>query len=223
MDQQPSPVQTAYDRVATEYATHYLGELAHKPLDRALLDCFAEDVRGHGPVGDVGCGPGQVARYLAERGLTPVGIDLSEEMIVQAQHHHPALSFRQGTILDLDVADGAWAGLVALYCIIHLEPHLVPRAFAEFYRVIRPGGLVLLSFHMGQERRHLDEWWGQPVDLDFLFFERPTVERWLEEAGFIVQARIERQPYVPQEVATQRAYLMARKPPAQADQDMARP
>lgn len=218
MDEQAPTVQTSYDRVAAEYAEHFLGELAYKPLDRALLDCFAEEVRGHGPVGDIGCGPGQVARYLHERGLEPVGIDLSTEMVAQARHHHPAITFRQGTMLDLDVADGAWAGLVAFYSIIHLEPHLVPRALAEFHRVVRPGGIVLLSFHVGQERRHFDEWWGHPVDLDFLFFERPAVERWLEEAGFTVQARIERQPYVPHEVATQRAYLLARKPPLQGEQ-----
>lgn len=142
-----------------------------------------------------------------------VGIDLSAEMIAQARQRHPALTFRQGAMLNLDVADGAWAGLVALYCIVHLEPLLVRRALAEFYRVVRPGGLVLLSFHIGDERRHLDEWWGHPVALDFLFFERPRVERWLEEAGFLVQARLERQPYVPHKVDTQRAYLLARKPP----------
>ncbi len=214
MEEQASAIQTSYDRVAAEYATHFLGELAYKPLDRALLDCFAEEVRGHGPVGDIGCGPGHVTRYLHERGLMTVGIDLSAAMIAQARQHHPALTFRQGTMLDLDVADGAWAGLVALYCIVHLEPPLVRRALAEFYRVLRPGGLVLLSFHMGHERRHLDEWWGHPVALDFLFFERPSVERWLEEAGFLTQARLERQPYVPHEVATHRAYLLARKPPA---------
>ncbi len=57
MEEHASAVQTSYDRVAAAYAAHYLGELAYKPLDRALLDCFAEEVRGHGPVGDIGCGP----------------------------------------------------------------------------------------------------------------------------------------------------------------------
>jgi SAM-dependent methyltransferase len=212
MGQLPAGVRTAYDRVAAEYAAHFLGELAHKPLDRALLDCFAEEVVGQGPVGDVGCGPGQVTRYLSERGLSPVGIDLSDGMVAQARQHHPAITFHQGNMLALDVAAGAWAGLVALYCIVHLEPDQVPAACAEFYRVLRPGGLVLLSFHVGRERRHFDEWWGHVVDLDFLFFERATVEGWLEEVGFTIQARIERQPYVPHEVTTQRAYLLARKP-----------
>ncbi len=212
MEGQAPAVQTSYDRVAAAYAAHFLGELAYKPLDRALLDCFAEEVRGRGPVGDVGCGPGQVARYLHERGLAPVGIDLSTGMIAQARHHHPALDFRQGDMRALDVADDAWAGLVALYAIVHLEPVQVRHALAEFYRVLRPDGLLLLSFHMGQERRHVDALLGQPVALDFLFFERPTVEGWVEEAGFLVQAHLERRPYAPHEVATRRAYLLARKP-----------
>jgi len=170
-------------------------------------------VRGHRPVGDIGCGPGQVSRYLHERGLTPIGIDLSAEMVAQARQHHPALTFRQGDIRALDVADGAWARLVALYAIVHLEPAQVRRALAEFYRVLQPGGPLLLSFHIGQERRHVDALFGQPVALDFLFFERPVVEGWVEEAGFLTQARLERRPYAPHEVATQRAYLLARKPP----------
>ena len=73
MGDQPSAIQASYDRVAAAYAAHFMGELAHKPLDRALLDCFAEEVRGQGPapVGDIGCGPGHVARYLHECGLAP--------------------------------------------------------------------------------------------------------------------------------------------------------
>jgi hypothetical protein len=49
-----------YDAVAGEYARRIAGELEGKPLDRALLDAFAEQVRPHGPVADLGCGPGHV-------------------------------------------------------------------------------------------------------------------------------------------------------------------
>jgi hypothetical protein len=56
--------RASYDRLAGEYARRLYGELAHKPVDRALLDAFAAELRGVGPVCEVGCGPGQVARYL---------------------------------------------------------------------------------------------------------------------------------------------------------------
>ena len=70
MDQQRAETQTSYDRIADEYARQIYGELAGKPLDRAILDRFAERLRGRGAVCDMGCGPGQIGRYLADRGLT---------------------------------------------------------------------------------------------------------------------------------------------------------
>jgi SAM-dependent methyltransferase len=103
-------LQRSYDRVTPEYAARFFDELAHKPLDRALLDCFAEQVPRSGPVADVGCGPGQIGRYLLGRGLRVVGVDLSPAMVALAAQLTPEIPFRQGNMLALDVPDGAWAG-----------------------------------------------------------------------------------------------------------------
>jgi 2-polyprenyl-3-methyl-5-hydroxy-6-metoxy-1,4-benzoquinol methylase len=125
-------VETSYDRVAEHYATHFADELAAKPLDRALLNCFAELVNG--PVADIGCGPGNVARYLHDRGVPVVGIDLSEQMVAQARRLNPSLTFRRGTMLDLAIDEAAWGGIVAFYSIIHLEPEELPLAFRQSRR-----------------------------------------------------------------------------------------
>ena len=69
-------VRDSYDCAADAYAQHLADELERKPLDRHLLDRFAEETRGRGLVADVGCGPGHVARYLHDRGVSIVGIDL---------------------------------------------------------------------------------------------------------------------------------------------------
>ena len=55
-------LQTSYNRVAAEYVARIAGELAHKPLDRHILNWFGERVHGLGQVCDVGCGLGHVAR-----------------------------------------------------------------------------------------------------------------------------------------------------------------
>lgn len=57
-------LREGYDRVADEYAAHVAGALAGKPFDRALLERLEGLVAG--PILDAGCGPGHVARYLAE-------------------------------------------------------------------------------------------------------------------------------------------------------------
>lgn len=206
------PTAASYDRVAGEYTAQFFGELAHKPLDRALLDVFAEEVRALGPVADIGCGPGQVARYLADRGVEARGIDLSPEMVARARQLSPAIPFSVGSMLALDLSDASLAGITAFYSIIHISPAQVPQALAEFHRVLRPGSLLLLAFHVGDELRHLDEFMGAPVSLDFQFYEPETLVRALEAAGFTLEMRMVRAPYVPHEHPSQRGYLLARKP-----------
>src|SRR5690349_3614900 len=110
-----SEIQTSYDTVADEYVRRIYDELQHKPLDRQLLDRFASEVRENGPVCEVGCGPGHVARYLHERGVQVCGVDLSAAMIAQARKLNPGIEFREGDMMALDAPDAAWAGIVAFY------------------------------------------------------------------------------------------------------------
>ncbi len=205
-------IRASYDRVAGEYALRIAGELAHKPLDRTLLDQFADRIRGAGPVADLGCGPGHVARYLAEREVESFGLDLSPAMVTQARALHPGVPFRVGDLTALDVPDGAWAGAVAYYSLIHLPRGAVVTALREVARTLRPGGLLLVAFHIGDEIRHLDEWWNHPVCLDFVFFGVDEMAGYLREAGFVVEAVTEREPYPEVEAQTRRAYLVAVKP-----------
>ena len=208
-----SRTRTSYDAVAREYAARIADELAGKPMDRALLICLVEEVGALGPIADVGCGPGHVARYLRERGADALGIDLSPEMVAVARELNPGIRFEQGSMLALDAPDAAWGGIAAFYSIIHLPPAARPRALAEFFRVLRPGGGRLLAFHVGEERRHLDEWWELPVSLDFYFLQPEEVRALLEAAGFVVEATLVRRPYAPSvEHQSARADRRARKP-----------
>jgi ubiquinone/menaquinone biosynthesis C-methylase UbiE len=199
--------------VAETYAAEFGDELARKPLDRALLACLIEQSEQAGlgaPVADVGCGPGHVSAWLSRHGASVVGIDLSAGMVAAGRKEYPEVEFHQGDFLDLPARDGEFGAVVALYSIIHLEPGELATAFAELHRVLRPSGLMLVSFHLGGEVRHLDEWWGHEVDLDFRFLELPGVAAALSRAGFRVDAQLERASY-PAEVDTRRGYLLAQR------------
>jgi SAM-dependent methyltransferase len=211
-DQKINNVQASYDKVAGEYVKRIYNELEHKPLDRQLLDQFAESMRGRGRVCDLGCGPGHVAAYLGGRGVDVCGIDLSPAMVAEARRLNPCIQFEQGDMLSLRVADEAWAGIVAFYSIIHINREEVTRALLELRRVLRPDGLLLLAFHIGEEVLHLDEWWGEQVAVDFIFFRPNEMEGYLKSAGFVVDKIIEREPYEGFEHPSRRAYIFARKP-----------
>ena len=78
--------------------------------------------------------------------------------------------------------------------------------------MLRPGGSLLLAFHIGEETRHVDEFLGAAVSLDFHFFRPALVRDDLTDAGFDVTEVIEPEPYDESvEAQTKRAYLFARK------------
>jgi len=204
-------VSSGYDALADEYVAHIYHELEHKPLDREWLARFAATVGTPGPICDLGCGPGHVARYLHELGAQVLGVDLSPRMIELARQLNGGIEFRVGNMAALSVADGSWGGIVAFYSIIHVPRTQIAAVLSEFWRVLRPGGEVLLAFHVGDEIRHVDTLWEQPVSLDFIFYQRAWIEEQLRAAGFEIVESMERDPYEGFEVATQRAYIRARK------------
>jgi SAM-dependent methyltransferase len=204
-------IQRSYDALAEAYAAHFFRELEGKPADRALVDLVAGEVRGQGRVVDLGCGPGHVARYLSERGVACTGIDLSPGTIEVARRLSPHVAFQQGSMLALDVADGALAGIVAFYAIVNLTRDEVAVALREMHRVLRPGAPLLLAFHLGEEERHVEELLGVEVKLDFRFFPRAFVEGALEASGFTTEVWLERKA-VGAEHPSERGYVVARKP-----------
>ncbi|MFG2030634.1 class I SAM-dependent DNA methyltransferase [Streptomyces sp. NPDC048825] len=207
---QHDSVRRSYDTVAEEYAARLHDELAGKPLDRALLACLLEQTEPGTAIADLGCGPGHVAAWLAEKGARTVGIDLSAGMLKAGRRRFAQVEFREGDLLELPAEDGEFGAAVAFYTIIHLDPGDLHRAFEETGRILRPSGLLLLSFHIGQEIRHLDEWWGHDVDVDFRFLEPAHIAGLLEAAGFAVEMHMERTHYA-HEVETRRAYLLTRR------------
>jgi ubiquinone/menaquinone biosynthesis C-methylase UbiE len=219
-DQTLDAIQKSYDRVADEYARHIFSELDNKPLDRELLTRFALEVKGKGEVCDMGCGPGHIARYLRDAGgasgsyhLDVFGLDLSPGMLDEARRLNPDISFRQGNMLALDLPDASLAGIAAFYAIVNLSRESLPQVFREMARVLQPGGLLLLGFHIGDETLHRDEWWDRPVTLDFRFYSPKAIQSHLEAAGLAVEEVIEREPYAPGvEHQCRRAYIFARKP-----------
>jgi len=201
----------SYDSVAPTYLALFGAELDGKPLDRALLAAFAEmivDRLGGGPVLDVGCGPGHITSHLVGLGLDATGLDLSSEMVTLARRRYPSIEFRQGSMTAMEIPDQSLTGLVAFYSVIHVPDSHLPVVFSEFRRVLRPGGLLLVSFQVGDEERHLSEWHGHRVDMHAYLRQPETIARSLEDAGLSVVLRVVREPE-PAE-AMDRCYLMAR-------------
>jgi SAM-dependent methyltransferase len=208
---EPLNTRTSYDAIAAKYAERFRDEMDHKPFDRDCLDRLVDEVGTLGPICDLGCGPGQIARYLRRRGAQVLGVDLSLEMVAEARRCDPTIRFHVGDMLALPEADGSWGGIAAFYSVIHIPGQQMVAALSEMKRVLRPGGVVLMAFHVGDETVHVDEWMDTPVSVDFFFYRPEQMEDWLKEAGFELETTLIREPNPDVEVATKRAYLFAKK------------
>jgi SAM-dependent methyltransferase len=203
-------VRESYDSAADAYAEHLFNELEHKPLDRHLLNRFAEAIRGKGDVADLGCGPGHVTRYLSQHGVVAFGIDISPRMVACATRLNPALLFHVGDMSHLDFADRSFAGAISFYSIVHFAPEHLGSVFTEVRRVIADGGLFLVAFHAGEDVVHIDDLWGVKVSLDFRFHQAVAVSKTLTSTGFAVLEWSEREPYDGVEYPSRRSYVLAR-------------
>lgn len=185
----------AYDTVAEAYAETFPDTRAELPVDLAMIDHFIALLPDGPRVLDAGCGTGRMLPYLAARGCQVQGVDLSSEMLRCARRDHGEFPTRVGTLLDLDEPDSTFDGVFSWYSTVHSPDEELRRIVAEFHRVLRPGGHVVLGFQSGSEVIAVGERYRER-GLDV------TLQRWqrragdmaevLAECGFTVVAQMER-------------------------------
>lgn len=212
-DLRDAHVRSSYDAVATAYADHLVDELRGLPFETWLLDRVLAHAVGQ-PVVEVGSGPGHVTAYLAERGADATGIDLSPAMVTEARRRFPGRSFAVGDLrrLSRPAASSGWAAVLGWYSLIHLAASELPEAVALLARPLAPDAWLVLAMHAGAEVRHIDEWFGHEVDLDFVLHEPAFVVGIVEAAGLVDIEWYLRGPVTARGETTERLYIVGRKP-----------
>ena len=177
VDAKTEELRAAHDVLAELYAARLAGALDHMPADRAVLGLFCDLTLAEGlgtDVGDVGCGTGRLTPYLAARGLSPRGIDLSPGMIHVARRDHPGFDFTVADLRELPFGDASLTGVVCWYSLMYLAPSDRPAAFGELARVVKPGGYLVTAFKAGDsEVRRGGRSTGLGVEFDVYWLSPP--------------------------------------------------
>lgn len=206
-------VRAAYAEVAASYAEQRGDELAGQPFESWLLRRVV-DLAGGAPVIEVGSGPGHIAAFLAEAGADATGLDITREMVDEARRRYPGVSYQVGDLRRLmrPTTHDGWGAVVAWYALIHLAASELPAAIASLARPLRSDGWLVIALSAGAEVRTLTDWFGHEIDLDFVFHDRAEVVDVVEQAGLRDIEWYQRGPVAARGEATERLYVLARKP-----------
>lgn len=202
----------AYNTVSEMYADKYSDEILLKPKVQEFLAEFVKAVPAEGLICDMGCGPGQVARYIKnnlQRNVT--GVDLSPKMVDIAGQINPGIAFKCADVLQMEEV-GVYDAIAGLYFIVNFAPAMLPKVFDKLYQLLKPKGKLLLSFHIGEDKlNRIESFWDSGKALDFYFFNPETVTNALTKSGFKVTDVKYREPYAEIEYQSRRAYVFAGK------------
>src|SRR5258706_9493612 len=217
----PSQKHPAQDAVAyhRELAVGW-DQRYKKPAFRARLRAFEECLAGHDLHGqhwlDAGCGSGTMARYLVEAGASVLAVDAAEEMISVAreiasqyvaspnvaieniatedERSRPLRFQHILTIAHLPLANQSLDGILCSSVLEYVPDP--PACLAEFARVLRPGGLLIVSVanrnslimraQVGMHRlgRLLRQRWGAFLDYSHHDYTATDFRALLKEHGF---------------------------------------
>jgi ubiquinone/menaquinone biosynthesis C-methylase UbiE len=208
--------RAVYDKAAPRYVQFVGTEISsatESPIDRSLLVAYIELIKRQtiGRVADVGCGPGRVAAFIAERGLDVVGVDVSQAMLAVARTAHPHIKFEEGQLDALPIETGVLAGAVCWYSIIYTPSDRLAEAFGELARVLIPGGYLLLAFQAEGEPVHRADAQGTHLPLTSYRHSVREVAGRLVDTGFKIHATVLRAPELEDETTPQ-GFVVARSP-----------
>jgi SAM-dependent methyltransferase len=201
----------AYNLVAQKYHDLFHDELKLKEYDRNLLDRFARNFSNKSLVCDAGCGPsGHIGRFLFDKGIPVLGVDISDRCVELARRHNPELRFVQASIGEMPFADETFDGIIAYYSIIDTPKDCVGGIFREFNRVLRHKGLLLVAAKAGEREGYLTELLGLETEIYFSHFSKDEIARCFREGGFCLEFLEQRDPYS-FEIKAERIFAIGRK------------
>ncbi len=201
----------AYNKAADKYHILFYNEMNEKEYDRNLLDSFSELLESGASVCDAGCGPsGHIGKYLLDKGLKITGVDISDRCVEMASEYNPEIRFIRGDIVNMSFPDESFDGVISYYSIINTPKKHLGRIFAEFNRILKPRGYLLVAVKEGDKEGIINDFMGVGADIYFSLFNESEIRKYCSGNGFELVFIETRNPY-DFEINNRRIFAIGRK------------
>jgi ubiquinone/menaquinone biosynthesis C-methylase UbiE len=206
-----SMTRHAYNLAAQKYHDLFHNEMNEKEYDRKLLDSFSAKFNKDSLICDAGCGPsGHIGRYLFDKGIKVVGVDISEKCVELARLNNPKMKFECADISKMPFDDNSFDGLISYYSIINTPKFYVGRIFAEFRRVLKPSGSLLVAVKAGTVEGYIDDLLRIKTKIYSSLFTQKEIVAYFSQAGFLLEFFDKRNPY-DFEISNERIFAIGKK------------
>lgn len=170
----------AYDQSPDKYEASTTGMTPPAEFGR-----FVEMVGDPGKtILDAGCAFGRDSAEFKAKGLTPIGIDLSDELLKKAVVAHPDIKFQKMDVRELSFENESFDGIWCHATLLHLNDEDIVKALREFHRVLKPDGKLFISFKKGKGTQEVVERFSSDTARFFNFKTTEAVTAVLKETGF---------------------------------------
>ena len=207
-----SKTRQAYNLAADRYHSLFCNELEEKEYDRMFLDFFADRLEKGSLICDAGCGPsGHIGKYLTNKGMVITGIDISDRCIELASSLNPEMYFVVGDMAKMSFENNSFDAVVSYYSIIHTPKNLVHQVLREFYRVLKPGGYLLIAIKAGSDESLKTDLLGIETEILLSLFSENEIREFLIRSEFDIFFIEKREPYE-SESNYERIFVIGKKP-----------
>jgi ubiquinone/menaquinone biosynthesis C-methylase UbiE len=171
----------SYDEYAEEYSRFHFKESFENRLETFIK--FLPDKK---LVLDVGCGCGRDTRYLIERGINTIGIDLSKGIIEQARRFVPKATFIQMDMRKLEFEELSLSGILAMASVFHIPKRQMPDLLTDFRRILKNDGLIYICVMAGSGEKMVEKSIAVSAmgPRFFAFYDMEELSNLLDQAGF---------------------------------------
>ena len=132
-----------------EKVARFWDHLARNDAGEFFSEKHAEDIarrlRGYGTVLDIGCGTGPLLEQIVRQGSKAIGVDSSQGVLEAARQRVPQGAFHLGSVTEVPLPDGSVDAATLIEVVEHLDDATLAAAIGEARRVLRPGGLLLIT------------------------------------------------------------------------------